>query len=186
MIQLKDVIKYYIGCDVIIDGKERGRLMGANPIPNSVGQVYWQIITEEMKLEDEDFCMPYNDDLDMGELRIKPILRPLASMTREEMKDIWRIVHGRIFPESGKIVYLDAESRYACKRWCMMSGVDRVGIEFNGTIWADCDLHTHKFNPQIVSHYLLSKHFDLFDLIPSKQAIEAKPVANGTSTTGGK
>lgn len=97
MTELKDVIHYYIGCEVIIDGKERGRLMGANPIPNSVGQVYWDIITEEMKKEDEDFCMPYNDDPDMGPLRIKPILKLLEDVSDAQ----WNIIsikcvnHGR-------------------------------------------------------------------------------------------
>lgn len=160
MIQLKDVIHYYIGCDVIVDGKERGRLMGANPIPNSVGQVYWDIITEEMKLEDEDFCMPYNDDPDMGELRIKPILR--------RMEDI--------APEHWDCIEQDIEE---------LTGIDclncsKTGVRFNF-------LDDQRFGWPIVNAALIILRkcgIDMDGLIESGQAIDIKTIPNGQVPTG--
>lgn len=86
--EIKQFLKYYVGCEVLVDDNERGILMGGDFIPNSVGQIYYYIQTEEMrKNEHVDFSMPYNDHFD-GESRIKPILRRLSSITEEEAKYI--------------------------------------------------------------------------------------------------
>lgn len=150
--------------------------MGGTFIPNSINQIYYDIQTAEMRdNEDEDFAMPYNDDAD-DPARVKPILRRLEDLTEEEMKSIWQIIIKRPFPESGNIVWIDKENRTSCKRWCMMSGVDRVGIELNGNVWADCDLQHIKFNPHLVAHYLLQRHYDLFNLIDAGLAVDAKTI----------
>lgn len=138
MIKLKDVIHYYIGCDVIVDRKEHGRLMGANPIPNSVGQVYWDIITDDMKAEDEDFCMPYNDDPDIGDLRIKPILRRIEDSTVDE-----QIEFGKLMGTT--------ETAYTVVKY-------HTPASFN---------------------WLIKNKFDLFGLIETEQAIDAKIFALG-------
>jgi hypothetical protein len=104
---------------------------------------------------------------------IKPLLRPLSSMTDEEMKEIWQIVFGKAFRETGQIVWFDKEDRSTSKRWVLMSGVDRLGICLNGDVWADIDLFNYKFNPHSVTHYLLSRGFDLFGLIEAGLAINA-------------
>lgn len=171
MIQLKDVIHYYIGCDVIVDGKERGRLLGANPVPNSVGQVYWDIQTEEMQQnEDEDFAMPYNDDTDMGELRIKPILRQLEDITDEEVKEFieWDKLNG---------MYLNV--RYER----IKNGIDifySIDAEDQGVYPQYYHITFHTFAPKEFQ-FLISRSFDLFGLLQSGQAINAKIISNGES-----
>jgi hypothetical protein len=87
--KLSDYIQYYIGCDVIIDGREHGKLLGGMFIPNSVDQIYYDIQTEEMRIQDgDDFSMPYNDDPFDSEPRIKPILRRLEDVTDDEWQEI--------------------------------------------------------------------------------------------------
>lgn len=82
--KLQDNIHYYIGCEVIVDGKERARLIGGSFVPNSCNQIYYDLQTEEMKAEDIDFSMPYNDDADDPEPRIKPILNRLSNLPEKE------------------------------------------------------------------------------------------------------
>jgi hypothetical protein len=86
--KIQDYIGYYIGCEVIIDDKERGKLFGADLVPNSCNQIYYNIQTEEMRINDgDDFCMPYNDDADESPARIKPILRRIEDATKKEIKE---------------------------------------------------------------------------------------------------
>lgn len=93
--KLQDNIHYYIGCEVIVDGKERARLIGGSFVPNSCNQIYYDLQTEEMKAEDIDFAMPYNDDADDPEPRIKPILRKLTDITEEESNEYRKFLYGR-------------------------------------------------------------------------------------------
>lgn len=162
MIQLKDVIHYYIGCDVIVDGKERGRLLGANPIPNFVGQVYWDIQTEEMRLEEDgDFAMPYNDDPDMGELRIKPILRRLSDITDAEWNEI----------EAATSIMEMATGMGLFKRAFLDGGLkDRY--------------HWQITNEGLIE--LRKRCVDVDGLIASEQAIDAKTILDGACITRSK
>lgn len=82
---IKEYLPYYIGRRVLVDGKEYGKLIGVDLVPNSCGQIYYNIQTDEMKEVDGiDFCMPYNDD-DGPECRIKPIVRRLSDITGEDV-----------------------------------------------------------------------------------------------------
>jgi hypothetical protein len=88
MIDIKEYLKYYIGCDVIVDGEEKGKFVGASLVPNSVDQIYYNIhLYESYKDEDEDFMMPFNDDTS-PDCRIKPILRRLENLTDKENKEL--------------------------------------------------------------------------------------------------
>jgi hypothetical protein len=102
---------------------------------------------------------------------IKPILRPLSSMTEEEMKHIWKLIFKRDFI-GNNILWFDTENTSTAKRWVLSSGVERLGIEMSGHIWADSDLHHYKYNPYFVTIYLLSRGFDLFGLIPAGLALD--------------
>lgn len=103
-------------------------------------------------------------------------LRRLEDMTREDMKAIWQIIFNRPFHKNGSIVWIDKEDNGCAKRFVMSSGVERVGIEINGNVWADSDLHHYKFSPTIIFHYLLQQGFDLFGLIPAGLAIDIKTI----------
>jgi hypothetical protein len=186
MIKLKDVIHYYIGCDVIVDDNERGRLLGCNPIPNSVGQVYWDIQTEDMKAnEDEDFAMPYNDDPDMGELRIKPILRRFKDITDPEITEVAIMYANGVKVERVKGV-ANNWFYFKCNHSESVEDDEYILIISDaGSAWYDhyfdkskrCGLNI--CNENYVTHYLLSKHFDIFGLIDIGEAIDAKTISNG-------
>lgn len=153
--ELKDYINYYIGCPCV--------LYMADDDPAGY----------HMTL---DYAAIKNWLANQEETDIKPVLRRLEDMTRDDMKPIYAHIFKRPFPESGRIVWFDKEERTAAKRYVMMSGVGRVGIEMTGYIWADCDLSHEKFNPHLITDYLLRKYFDLFGLIPAGLAIDAKTV----------
>lgn len=129
-----------------------------------------------IRIDSEKCFMLENDTDTTWTDSIMPKLRRLEDLTREDMKPIYAHIFGRPFPDSGRIVWFDKEGRASAKRYVMMSGVDRVGIEMTGYIWADCDLSHEKFNPHFIGHYLLSKGFDLFGLIPEGLAIDIKTI----------
>lgn len=104
---------------------------------------------------------------------VKPILRRMSSIRDEEKKEVYNVVFGRAFPNSGQIVWFDKEQHNAAKRWVLISGVDRLGIELTGDVWADCDLSNYKFSPHLVTLYFLSIGLDLFGLIDSGLAVDA-------------
>jgi hypothetical protein len=103
---------------------------------------------------------------------IKPHLRPLTDMTEDEMKTIYKIVFKKDFPKSGTILWYPDKNTYSDPRHVLSSGVNRLGVENSGRIWADCDMQIWKYNQHEVTIYLLNQHFDLFDLIASGEAID--------------
>ena len=140
MIELKDVIHYYIGCNVLVDGKEIAKFNGGTFVPNSVGQIYYDLQTKDMLEDDPDFNMPYNDDPEMKPLRIKPILRRIEDMTDEEGKEY-------------------------NKALMTMYSINK----FKDQIW----------EAAATTLLLAKKGFDLFGLIETDQAIDAKTINNG-------
>jgi hypothetical protein len=164
MIQLKDVIHYYIGCKVRVDNEDTATFMGGTLVPNSLGQIYWHLQTGEMKdAEGDDFSMPYNDDPEVGELRIKPILRRLEDITDKEIKEL--------------IGWDNLNEKYANVSYER----GNFGIMINYSIDAGEEgIHPqshkitfHAFSPKEWL-YLLKNGFDLFGLIKSGQAVDAK------------
>lgn len=94
---IKDYLKYYTGCDVIVDDKDRGKLMGGDFMPNSIGQVYYYIHDyNALKDEDIDFTMPYNDEYEDADCRIKPILRRIESLNDADTHEISKIIQDLI------------------------------------------------------------------------------------------
>jgi hypothetical protein len=113
----------------------------------------------------------------IGGIELKLILRHLSSITKDEMKQLWTIVFNRPFGINGDIRFYDSLAKESkpkdISRWVLWSGVERLGIELDGKIWADSDLQHWRFNQHEVTRFLLSKHFDLFGLIPAGLAIDA-------------
>lgn len=112
---------------------------------------------------------------------IKPILRRLSDMSEGERKELWRLVFSAYnkFNElglnfMGRTVWIEERNTFSDPRWVMSQGIERLGIEMNGTVWADCDLHTWKHNQHEVTLWFLSHSFDLFGLIDAGLAIEKK------------
>lgn len=152
---IKDYLHLYLGCEVGI--KDGGILYGNEKMTeiNTYGYVH---------LYERDGYWPID--------QIKPILRPLSDMSEEERKELWKYIFKREFNENGIIVFRKDRTTSTEPRYVMSSGLERLGIEMNGTIWADSDLSPFKHNQHEVTLWLLSKRFDLFGLIESGLAID--------------
>lgn len=177
MKKIEDYLHLYVGCEVAAPnpyddhGVEiaKGLLTG---IHGEYGPEI-QFIIDGNTEEDPDY---------VEFLKVKPILRRLSSMTEEEQKELWRLVfsmgHGNEFTDrfkdfTGRVQFIDEKTYYNVPRHVMMQGVERLGIESDGTVWADCDLHKWRHNQHEVTRWLLSKGFDLFGLIDEGLAIDA-------------
>jgi len=142
---IKDYLHLYFGCDIFIPAKAEGE-------KDSIMFLNWKKF--EYDLSD-----------------VKLLLRPLSDMTEEVMKELWHLIFKRQFI-GNNIRFIKERTHYTEPRWVLSSGVERLGIELNGNVWADSDLHHYKFNPNEVTKFLLSKGFDLFNLIPEGLALD--------------
>ena len=177
--KIQDYIHYYIGCNVLIDqgtvNEERGRLLGVCPVPNSVNQIYYHIVTDEMaQNEGPDFCMPYNDDAD-SVARIKPYLRPMSSITEYEAEHLAMIYTGA---DSVKRIEGTVSNWFYFE--CYFNGAEKEILKMpkdGGPYYAhmfddDAPGFRNIIHEQHAFHYLLQNHFDLFGLIDAGLAIE--------------
>jgi hypothetical protein len=168
--EIKDVLHLYLGCQCQKmgqeDDKQLFKLTGISY--DDTQNIWWAYFAGE-----ED-CYAHIDD-------VFPILRKLSDMTEEERKELWRLVfsmgNGKTFNDrfkdfTGRVQFIDETTYYQVPRYIMMQGVERLAIESDGTVWADCDLHNWRHNQHEVTRWLLSKSFDLFGLIEQGLAID--------------
>lgn len=155
MIQLQDVIQFYIGCDCI------------RPDNKTVLKIYG--VQGNLIVHNEPDGLTYS-----GTAGCKPILRNLSDMTTDEMKDMYHLVFGRRFC-GDNITHRDVGKKN--ERWVLWSGVERLFIYKDGDIGADSDLQHRSVHQPSVFKFLLSKQFDLFGLIESKQAVDAATIS---------
>ena len=111
--------------------------------------------------------------LDRLNENFKPVLLKILDITDAERKEIYKLAFKRDSPESGTTVFREDRTLQSEPRWVLSTGVDRLGIETNGTVWVDCDLHPYKHNQHEITLFLLKRGFDLFGLIESGQAVDA-------------
>lgn len=153
--KFKEVAHLHLGCDCLIDNNIRK----LDTVAHAIGsyEVYCSFLGMGYECSD-----------------IKPILRPLSDITKDELSILWSIVFTREF--NGVIHKHKANDTgrgtYAAERYVMSSGVERLGAEFDGNIWADSDLSVWRYNKHKTTAYLLSRSFDLFGLIESGEAID--------------
>lgn len=169
----KKYLPLYLGCEVIgtynDQSGSKGYLTG---VTNGGEECEIQFFLEDgVNVSEEPEFSPATET--------KLILRPISDMTDEERKELWRMIfsEGNHFNESalnyrGRTLWFDKKERNSEPRWVMMQGVERLGIEMNGHVWADCDLQHWKHNQHEVTLWLLGKGFDLFNLIGRKMAID--------------
>jgi len=126
MTNLKDVLHFYLGCDIrSIGGADLGQLVGVG-----LTQV---IVCPKDKFDPRTTLMEY----------VKPILRRLSDMTEEEMN------------ECGNMIY-DFSGEPELNKWEWYNfEVCLAPLQFS---------------------WLVKKGFDLFGLIDSNQAVDAKTI----------
>jgi hypothetical protein len=163
--KLQDYIQYYIGCEVIVDDNVKAKLIGGSFVPNSCNQIYYDLQTEEMKVDDVDFAMPYNDDADDPEPRVKPILRRLEDMTDEEGVHLAKLQHNPTRHKDIEVLYIKAEHLHYIDgtRW-IGDGVS----EYNEYFVNFSEMKASQFS------YLIECGIDLFSLIENGLAIDSK------------
>lgn len=86
--------------------------------------------------------------------------REIASITDEELKDLFAICFKKSFSSGGTITYYPA-SGSSDKRKVLWAGLDRFGLEWSGRHWADCDLDIWAYNEKAVTDYLRLKGFHI-------------------------
>jgi hypothetical protein len=148
MIQLKDILHYYLGCEVEYDGILNGKELRSEALANKHDVFYIPKVTaqegkkngflKEVRYNKSGFAVCYvGNKAKKGYwgngVNIKLVLRPLSDMTEEEKKEY-----------------------EATRVFVRATPVHQVG----NMQWTPATFH-----------YLLSKHFDLFGLIDSGQAI---------------
>lgn len=161
--KLQDYIHHYIGCRCFNTWFPEGHEMYDKD---------WRLMAYRLDVP-RQFCLENAEDSTWTD-SIKLILRKLSDITDDEKKMIWEIIFQRPFHESGRIDWHEKETFDSAKRWVLWSGVERVGIEMTGYIWADSDLHTYKFNPHLITHYLTTIGVDVFGLLRAGLAIDSK------------
>lgn len=146
MKDIKDYLPYYIGQEIATK-EERY---------NSPGLKLIGICDMGCQLSDEAIKLTYYVNPEHCKLR----LRPLSDMMDDEKRAIYKLIFGKEY--KGEIQFYSDRTTLQEPRWLLWQGVDRVGIQLNGQIWADCDLHPYKFNQHEITHYLLKQGFWLF------------------------
>lgn len=169
--KIEDYLPLYLGCEVFGTYDDasgsKGYLTG---VTNGGIECEIQFILEDgINVEEEP---QFNEAKE-----VKLAIRKVSEMKLEEMKELWKVVFNREFGRNGEVGFYDSLAKESkpndISRWVLWSGVERLGIQFDGKIWADSDLGKWDYNQHEVTRWLLSKHFDLFGLIPAGLAIDA-------------
>ena len=91
-------------------------------------------------------------------------MRNISTLTQKEGAGLWDAV----MPDWCKKPFIGAALHFkasdtAPERFCFWSGVERLGIHFDGKVWADSDLQPLQLDQEKVRAYL----HDIGILIPS-------------------
>lgn len=182
--KLSDYLHLYLGCEVSVQGEERKGYLTGVTNGGVECEIQYQLVDNPHHLEEEPEFSPIED--------VKPALRPLSSMTEEEIYEVVGIMLGK------KVEFLVIEitddkefiiARYKDEK-SELPGYDRIQMELhisnigNAFRVDNCWNYikngntgvTHEIlhNSHEITRYLLSKHFDLFGLIESGLAINSE------------
>ena len=168
--KFKEVAHLYLGCNVQV--KEGiARMCEITKASNCSDRIRVKFEWVVKKYYDADGSHRESSsdahDYYLGHEEIKPILRPLSDMTEEEMKQLYSLVFGKQFC-GDNITHRDIGDKK--ERWVLWSGVERLFIYKDGDIGADSDLHYYTVHQPTIMKWLLSKQFDIFNLIELGEA----------------
>lgn len=154
--ELKDVIHYYLGCQVL-----------------HLGKVF---IIRAINEKSEVLLSGCSDTNWIHITACKPLLRKLSSMTEEEGKAVFTIEKDRVLHET--ILDFDLSKR---DHGLVIHRLDDLNVSmmmgFDGVCYKVVQDFSRKtiepaLNQPLIFAYLLKQRFDLFGLIESKQAID--------------
>lgn len=178
MIQLKDVLHLYLGCRVLVTDID--------------GQVFEDKV--ESVIDDkggrrfsiyEFGDVPFDNHGEYYQ-SIKPLLRPLSSMTNEQMKEYWIALSSEVeekitadeidvdmfYNDGGTMVDGDIEvgANITCRCFIGQIAIRKCGSAF---LFNEAGELERLAGVPEGFLYLLKQRFDLFNLIPSGQAIDS-------------
>lgn len=160
---IKDYLSLYLGCQVLVQGEERkGYLTGVNNGGHEC-EIQYQLADNPHHLEEEPEFASAED--------VKMVLRPLSDMTEEEFTEAvmlhWGTSRDIIKKTISKIERLK-EVKQITKYG---TSIPYVAFDKEGKHYMTATFSQNSMNPE-QTLYLLSKHFDLFNLIPEGLAID--------------
>jgi len=90
-------------------------------------------------------------------------MRNVSELTTKEGAGLWNAcMPKRYCPFNGNSFHHPANDRTP-ERFCFMYGVERLGVHFDGYIWADCDLTSRiEVDEQSATDYLTSIGIERF------------------------
>ncbi len=90
-------------------------------------------------------------------------MRKISELTKPEGAGLWDVIMPTNCCPFNGIAHKFGASEKAPARFCFMHGVERLGIHFDGYIWADSDLtHKIKIDEQKATAYLESIGIERF------------------------
>lgn len=150
-IKFKDVAGFYLGCEVSYEFITR-----TNNIEIRIGKLVgiWD--------NDAVVQMASGSSMNVAFSRLTPRLRPLSDMTEEEYIYIADFAYTD---------YVKSEER--AKIGKVFIEYNFLNVGFSSHAIENSGIHEFDFSMMFgITRYLLSKHFDLFNLIESNQAIQ--------------
>lgn len=173
---IADFLPYYIGQDCMVESY-KGKLQ-------SIGseEIDFMCVVSGTNQDEESGFFGEDEDYDVKAERIKPILRPLSSMTDAEIVGLFKTVSLFDLSEcSFNVVNVPNE------RWANAESngrvIDSIKIIGDNVEMMNNDGSFSAINPvSTVFHYLLKQGFDMFGLIEANLAVDkTKEVTNATN-----
>jgi len=156
MKELKDFIHLYLGCECVI-----GSDLSTRETVQAVSK--------------DSVCVGINKYGVEGWYKtksIKPILRPLSDMTKEDFIDIFKQV-SLIGLSDCQFIFGKEEDEVWCNAEKEGKVIDSISYDYNLFKMMDNDGRFHPLNPQSEAiKILLIKHLDIFGLIEAGLAID--------------
>lgn len=161
----KEYLPFYLGQQCQTDDGKIGRFSGFDICTTDYSIVMITVKFDEE--DDEDFAV-YNDNEKCD--RIKLILRELSSMTEEEMKELYKLMD-----EPGNTFHYPVTNiKFGEKIDGHQPNI--INVKFEGTNGSSGGIGHHTILLNRINsrsfQYLISKGFDIFNLIPNNLAIK--------------
>jgi len=161
MKDIKDYLHLYLGCKFVLRIRETNEISGEM---NFTVDALAAALTNKK----EDTIVPLL------------LLRPLSDMTEEECTDVYTTERDRLLHDQTQDY--DIRRANGCWKIVRLDLIDTtLFITDNAIVYKVTEdngkpMIEYTRNLPDIFHYLLSKHFDLFDLIPSGLAIDSTKV----------
>jgi hypothetical protein len=177
---IKDYLPFYLGCEVVVK-EGSGVLCEITKSSNCSDRIVVKFNDVVTKYYDADGSHVKSSASAhayyIGYEEIKLILRPLSDMSDEECSDIYTISRDRILHDYSQDDFhvIKNNNGFLIHRLDWLN--EPLMLGFNGQIYSVVEDGNKKHiepvrNQHEITKYLLSKQFDLFNLIPEGLAID--------------